>query len=151
MCQMLTDGGCNSLKELFCTIKVSSVSKPTFIKIERLLGLLCDQYLDELMLQAGCEEKQIVIQNNNTTMEFAIVDGEWIKRSQKYLLNIHSDVGVIFRATTKKLLYMGIKNKYCAVCSNAQRKGLKQSHYMCFNNWAGSSIFMEPDIITSGF
>ena len=64
MGQMSTGGGCNSLEELLYTIRILSMSKPTFIEIERLLGLSFDQYLGELMLQAGREEKQIAIQNN---------------------------------------------------------------------------------------
>ena len=37
MGQMATDGGCNSLEELLCTIGNPSMSKPTFIEIKRLL------------------------------------------------------------------------------------------------------------------
>ena len=72
MDQMSTGGGCNSLEELLCTIRVPSISKPTFIEIERLLGLSFDQYLGKLMLQAGCEEKQIAIEND----EYRISPGD---------------------------------------------------------------------------
>ena len=61
---MSTGSGCNSLEELLCTIGVPSLSKPTFIEIERLIGASFANYLGELMLQAGLEEKQIAIQNN---------------------------------------------------------------------------------------
>ena len=46
---------------------------------------------------------------------------------------------------------MGVKNKYCAVCSIAQRKSIQPSCHMCFKNWTGSSTSMEADIISSGF
>ena len=155
MGQMSTGGGCNSLEELLCTIGIPSMSKPTFIEIERLLGLSFDQYLGELMLQAGREEKEIAIQNNEYHQGIpavtVIVDGGWSKRSHKHSFNANSGVGVIFGAATKKLLYIGVRNKYCAVCSIAKRKGLEPSHHMCFKNWAGSSTSMEADIITSGF
>ena len=36
--QMVTGGGCNNLEELLCTIGIPSMSKSTFIEIERLLG-----------------------------------------------------------------------------------------------------------------
>ena len=45
MGQMSTGGGCNNLEELLCTIGIPSMSKPTFIEIER-------TYVSELMPQA---------------------------------------------------------------------------------------------------
>lgn len=155
MGQMSTGGGCNSLEELLCTIGVPSLSKPTFIEIERLLGTSFENYLGELMLQAGLEEKKIAIQNNKfhqgVPAVTVIVDGGWSKRTHKHSYNANSGVGVIFGAATKKLLYMGVKNKYCAVCSIAQRKSIQPSRHMCFKNWTGSSTSMEADIISSGF
>ena len=155
MGQMSTAGGCNSLEELLCTIGVPSISKPTFIEIERLLGLSFDQYLGELLLQAGYKEKQIAIENYEYHQGIpaitVIVDGGWSKRSHEHSFNANSGVGVIFGATTKKLIYMGVKNKYCAVCSIAQRRETKPSCHMYFKNCTGSSTSMEADIITSGF
>ena len=155
MGQMSTGGGCNNLEELLCTIGVPSISKTTFIEIERLLGISFEQYLSEFMLQAGLEEKQIAIQNKTFHQEVpaitVIVDGGWSKRSHKHSYNANSGVGVIFGAATKKLLYIGVKNKYCAVCSIAQRKAIEPLHHVCFKNWTGSSMSMEADIIASGF
>ena len=54
----VTGGGCNSLEELLCTIGVPSLSIPTFIKIERLLGASFVNCLGKLMFQAGLEEKK---------------------------------------------------------------------------------------------
>ena len=155
MGQMSTGGGCNNLEELLCTIGIPSMSKPTFIEIERLLGSAFEIYLGELMLQAGQEEKELAIQNNeyhqNMPAITVIVDGGWSKRSHKHSYNANSGVGVIFGAATKKLLYMGIKNKYCAVCSIAQKKHSEPPNHKCFKNWTGSSTSMEADIIATGF
>lgn len=63
MGQMSTGGGCSSLEESMSTMGVPSLSKPMFIDIERCLGLAFEDYLTELMLKAGQEEKQIAIQN----------------------------------------------------------------------------------------
>ena len=41
---------------------VPSISKPTFIDIERLLGSAFGDYLNELMLEAGREERELAIQ-----------------------------------------------------------------------------------------
>ena len=79
MGQMSTVGGCNNLEELLCTIGILSMSKPTFIEIKRLLGSAFEIYLGEFMLQAGQEEKELAIQNNeyhqNTLAITVIVDG----------------------------------------------------------------------------
>ena len=99
------------------------------------------------------KRNKIAIQNNEYQQGIpavtVIVDGGWSKRSHKHSFNANSGIGVTFGAATKKLLYMGVKNKYCAVCSIAQRKGLKPSYHMCFKNWAGSSTSVKTDI-TSG-
>ena len=46
-------GGHSNLEEVMCTIGVPSISKPTFIDIKRLLGSAFEDYLNELMLEAG--------------------------------------------------------------------------------------------------
>ena len=76
------------------------------------------------MVKTGREEKQIAEQSNNyhegVPAITVVVDGGWSKQSHKHSYNANSGVGVIFGAATKKLLYIGIRNKFCAVCSIAQ-------------------------------
>jgi hypothetical protein len=45
-----------------------------------------------------------------------IVDGAWSKRSYKTNYNALSGVASIIGARSKKVLYIGIKNKYCRIC-----------------------------------
>ena len=115
MRQMSMGGSCNNLEESLCTIGIPSMLKPTFIEIKRLLGSAFEAYLGELMLQAGMEEKETAIKNNeyyqNVPSITVIVDGGWSKSSHKHSYNANSGVRVIFGAVTKKLLYMGVKNK----------------------------------------
>ena len=63
------DGTIRSTYQLLCTIGIPSMTKPTFIKMERLLGSAFETYLGELMLQAGREEKTTKqqIPPNNTS------------------------------------------------------------------------------------
>jgi len=51
-----------------CTIGVPSLSKPTFINIERLLGLAFEDYLNELMLQ----KRELAIKMINTIMAYQL-------------------------------------------------------------------------------
>jgi len=49
--QMSVAGGHSNLEEHMCTIGVPSISKPTFIDIERLLGSAFEGYLNEVPFQ----------------------------------------------------------------------------------------------------
>ena len=116
MGQMSVGGGHSNLEELMCTIGVPSISKPTFIDIERLLGSAFEGYLNELMLEAGKQERELAIQNNEDHHGIpaitVIVDGGWSKRAHGHSYNVNSGVGVMFGAATKKLLYLRVKNKH---------------------------------------
>ena len=78
-----------------------------------------------------------------------IVDGGWSKRSHKHLYNAKSRVGIIIGKETSKILYLGIRNKYCLVCQKAGEGTVPQ--HTCFRNWDKSSSAMETDIILKGF
>ena len=54
-------------------------------------------------------------------------------------------------AATKKLLYIGVKNKYCAICFIVQKHSSPPPQHMCFKNWSHCSTAMEADIIAAGF
>jgi len=79
---------------------------------------LFELYPTELILEAGREERQIAIDNQKYHQGIpyftVIVNAGWSKKSYQHA---NLGVGVIFREATNKLLYMGIRNKYCAVCS----------------------------------
>jgi len=154
MGQMATGGGFSNLEQLLSIIGVPPLSKPAFIDIERCLGHLFEQYLTELMLEAGREERQIAIDNQKYHQGIpcitVIVDAGWSKRSHQHSYNANSGVGVIF-AATNKLLYMGVGNNYCAVFSIAHNNKVDPSQHMCFKNWMGSSTSMEADIIATRF
>ena len=47
--------------------------------------------------------------------------------------------------------YVGVRNKYCSVCSIAETGGREVPNHHCFKNWSGSSTSMEADIIVQGF
>jgi hypothetical protein len=55
-------------------------------------------------------------------------------------------VAIIIGKETKKLLHIGVRNKYCYLCN------LKSSKpHTCFKNWDQDSQSMEGDIILEGF
>lgn len=51
---------------------------------------------------------------------------------------------------TKKVLYIGIKNKFCAICERSKSKEEVRPH-SCSKNWDHSSTSMEAAITVDGF
>lgn len=109
-----------------------------------------------------------------------IVDGGWSKRSYGHSYNAKSGVvsllsniqyiacfftlkilpfivqltfqAVIIGKNTKKLLFMGVRNKYCSICAVAANKNVDPKNHHCFLNWKNKpSSQMESDIIVEGF
>lgn len=62
-----------------------------------------------------------------------------------------SGVAVIIGVQTKKLFFLGVRNKYCSTCSIAKMSGNEIPAHVCFQNWNGSSPAMETDIVMEGF
>ena len=52
---------------------------------------------------------------------------------------------------TKKLLYVGVRNKYCSVCARADTKGEEPPQHECHKNWDGSSSPKETHINEQSF
>ena len=64
--------------------------------------------------------------------------------------NAKSGIGIIIGKAADKILYMGVRNKYCAVFYNKAYDG-NPPQYTCFLNWNGSSSAMEADTILDDF
>ena len=46
-----------------------------------------------------------------------IVDGGWSKRTPKHSCNAKSGVAIIIGKATGKILYIGVHNKFCSICT----------------------------------
>ena len=153
--QIATGGGGSHLEEQLSACDIPSMHTETFVILERKLGILLEEEVTTQLIQAGKEEEEQAIQkgkyHQGVPAISVVVDCGWSKRSHKHSYNANSGVGVIFGAETKRLLYVGVRNKYCSVCSIAKRKGVQPKEHHCFCNWSGTSCGMEPDIITEGF
>ena len=49
------------------------------------------------------------------------------------------------------MLFLGVRNKFCSICTVAKNKGVSPKNHTCFKNWSQSSCSMETDILVSGF
>ena len=153
--QMATGGGVAQLQQTMATVGVPSISKPTFISTERYVMGEMHNLLCKSMVEAGEAERENAIKTNSYFQGVpaikVIVDGGWSKRSHKHSYNAKSGVAVIIGKHTKKLLFLGVRNKYCSVCTIAQNSGKDVPTHLCYKNWDGSSPAMEADIIVEGF
>lgn len=153
--QMATGGGFTPLQEQMSVLGVPVMTKRAFIHTERAIGEWWWEVLGESMKAAGQEERQLAIQKGSYHQDVpaiaVIVDGGWSKRTHKHSYNAKSGVAVIIGKATGKLLFLGVRNKYCATCSRASKKGEEPQQHSCFKNWDGSSSSMETDIILEGF
>lgn len=52
---------------------------------------------------------------------------------------------------TKKVLHLGVRNKYCSTCTAFKKKKISAPEHKCYKNWSGTSSAMESDIIVEGF
>ena len=106
------------------------------------------------MKAAGEEEKVIALVKNRTNEGIptitVIVDGGWSTRAHKHSYNAKSGVGIIIGKATGKILFMSVRNNYCAVCRKAT-DGNPPPKHDCYLNWSTSSSAMEADIISEGF
>ena len=110
------------------------------------------------MEDAGIEEAELATQRGDLIDEVpyitVVIDGSWMKRSNwtgKY--DSLSGVGVIIGYCTGKVLFVGVRNKYCAICNRCTRERKEPTEHICYKNWdtARSSTSMEADAITEGF
>ena len=149
--QMSTGGGHSQLEETMSVVGVPVMTSASFVRTERDIGEVWKRELQESMAEAGREEKRLAELRNayheGVPAITVIVDGGWSKRSHKHSYNANSGVALIIGAATRKILYIGVKNKYCAACA----RNISCDKHKCYRNWTESSSEMEPDIILEGF
>lgn len=149
--QMTTGGGHTTLGNTMGVLGVPVMSKGNYISTQSDIGEWWRSKLNESMVEAGKEEKRLAEENGDYHQGVptitVIVDAGWSKRAHKHSYNAKSGVGVIIGLRTNKLLYIGVRNKYCASCS----KGISAENHKCYKNWDKSSSEMEADIILEGF
>ena len=153
--EMSTGGGLTRLNSTLALMEVPGMHQRIYSDTEEFLGKQMRQHLAHSMLEIAEEEKQHAIVTNSFHQGVpsitVVVDGGWSKRAHKHSYNAKSGVAVIFGSHTRKLLFMGVCNKFCAVCAVAANKGRDAPQHRCYRNWSGSSAAMESDIIAEGF
>lgn len=143
--------GYSQLAEFSSTFDIPPIGYKLFKKEEKNLQQVMQEEIWKIMREAGAEEARIARENgdvdqNGVPQITVIADGAWCKRSYRSAYNAHSGAACIVGQKTGKILYLGIRNKFCVMCQVNNSK-----HHTCFKNWTGSSTSMESDIILEGF
>ncbi|XP_077260812.1 uncharacterized protein LOC143896691 [Temnothorax americanus] len=149
--------GYAQLEEFCAGINVPCMSEKTYIKSRENVIDYFEKTAMESMIMAGELEKQLALERNETINGIpyitVVADGSWMKRSYGHAYDSLSGVGAILGHRTKKVLFVGIRNKFCTVCDMAERKGLEPNSHKCYKNFdrRASSTSMESDAIVEGF
>lgn len=126
---------------------------------EKSHGEVCEAWeetaLDE-MRKAGEEERQAAIAEGRVTKDGipvidVLIDGCWCKRSYKTNYSALSGAASIIGRRFGKVLFFAVKNKYCCICAQADKRGEATKQHTCYKNFSGPSTAMESEILVEGF
>ncbi|KAL6417339.1 hypothetical protein ACFW04_011531 [Cataglyphis niger] len=117
---IITTGiGFAQLEELCAAMNVSCMSEPTYIKYRENLVDHFQKTAMENMKLAGEAEKQLAIEKNEVINGIpyitVVADDSWMKRSYGSAYDSLSSIGAIIGYLTGKILFVGIRNKFCTL------------------------------------
>ncbi|KAK4881945.1 hypothetical protein RN001_005264 [Aquatica leii] len=148
--------GYSHLEQFSSALDIPCMSQKTYSKYH---DKVCHAWEDkslETMAKAAKEERELAIaageiSSDGIPLITVVCDGSWAKRSYRCNYTSLSGLADIVGYRTKKVSFVGIKNKYCVVCKKAEAHHVAAKQHECFKNWTGSSTSMEAAIILEGF
>lgn len=150
--------GCGNaqLNELLAAMNLPSLSEKLYQKNHLLISKHWERVALDNMTEAGKQDKEIAVAEGKITKDGygvvdVIADGCWSKRSYKKNYSALSGAAAIIGKNTGKILFLGVKNKYCQVCSTAEKQKVEAKDHLCFKNYVGPSTGMESQILVEGF
>lgn len=137
--------GCGffNLEEFLSILNVPTMSNFCFQKYSTILRDKLEPTSSKIMAEAIEEEKILALENNDLD-EYGlpkitvVTDGAWSKRSYRSNYSALSGVVTLIGYYTRKVLWVGVKNKYCALCERSKDPIRIQNH-KCNKNYSGSS------------
>lgn len=148
--------GYSQLEELLSAIDLPMMTEPLYQKRHNSVSNSWDKALTKSMNEAAEEEKRVALEKGRISKDGipvidVIVDGCWSKRSYKKNYTALSGAAAIIGRETKKILFLGVKNKYCSICTQDLNKNQSPRPHQCYKNFTGSSTAMESTLIVEGF
>lgn len=150
--------GCGEIHadEILNNLHLPTLSHRRFNKVKNEVFDDIEENAVTEMQKAADEEKAIAIAENKVGADgvpeiMVVCDGTWPKRSYRKNYSSKSGAAAIIGFQTKKVLYLGIKNKYCMQCEIYKRNNVEPTEHRCFKNYTGPSTAMEAVILSEGF
>lgn len=162
---ILCSGGTFTMaEELFSFLNMPFISKSAFIADETSMDEVIEAALEESTdnaiemeksaVRKELDEQGIEHSEQDIIKSCAALDGSWGQRSNGHRYNSASGCAAIIGIRSKKVCFVGCRNKRCIACNlNIRRakKNLKIQNHKCYRNYKGASGGMEPNIIIDGF
>lgn len=131
---LLTGTGHKQLEELLAAMDVPCMSNKTYINYHNEMSEAFAAAAEEEMRAAAEEEKRLAIKRDvvdNIPHIPVIVDGSWMKRlyhSGSY--DSSSGAAIIMGYYSKRVIHVGVRNKYCVVCARAAKINTKPKNHV---------------------
>jgi len=138
-------------EEFFNTLDIPFLTKKTYSKMQKKSDKIWDEVAALKMAEAAQEEADYAksigdVDKDGVPLITVVADGCWSKRSYRTNYNAASGAAAIIGNRFGKVLYLGVKNKFCLACS----RGITKEH-ACAKNFSGPSTSMESAILVEGF
>ncbi|XP_063537724.1 uncharacterized protein LOC134747088 [Cydia strobilella] len=153
---IMTGIGLSSLNELAASVDLPTIPFRLYSKCHDIVAEMWKNTAEETMQKAGQEEAEAARLrgdiNSAGVPKIAVqADACWSKHSYKSNYSALSGVGRIIGEHSGKVLHIGVRNKYCVICTRAKKKGVVPRVHKCTKNHFGSSTSMEQAILVEGF
>lgn len=144
------------LKEFMTNLNIPVMGNTLYDKIQKTQQKDWHNFAQQSALDALYEEIALArtigsIDSYGNALIPVICDGGWGKRSYRKAFNSLSGCAVLVGLRTGKIVYYGVRNKYCHICKIAESKSTEPGPHECNKNYDGPSSGMESDIIVEGF
>lgn len=148
--------GYSQLEQLSSIIDVPPMCNDKFKKLNDYLGKWWEETAVREMKEAAEEEAKAAIARGDVDDDgvpfiTVVTDGCWSKRAFNKNFTALSGVGAIVGAHTEKVLWIGVRNRYCVRCVRAKNSGITPQPHTCTKNYTGPSSEMEWEVILEGF
>lgn len=144
---MTIGAGVTQLNTVLCHVYMPPMSVRLYQSKHDIISRWWKRTAEHYMVEAGKEEKDHALSigslNDDGTAMIAVSgDACWSKLSYGTNYSASSGVGAIVGMHSKKVLYYGVKNKVCNICSRAETEGAQPPKHYCFKKFQGPSSAM---------
>lgn len=145
--------GFTQLKKFMANLNIPPMTQYLYNNTHMILSKDIKNTAKKTMEDAAEDEKLKAVELNHIDpisgcpMITVVADACWSKRSYRTNYSALSGAATIIGNFSKKVLWIGVKNKYCAICKGSSNV----PDHTCNINYVGPSTGMESALISEGF